>query len=132
MRWGWLAWQVLVPIFVPVFVSFLVVGAWATGQPNFSSNYSIILDISPWALTFYSLTLIGSTLNIFWDRINSHPILGSATIITAGAVTVYASFMVVWRHDPKFVAGNEVYSVTVILLVVTIILCHWCFVKTDD
>lgn len=120
----WLLWQVAIPLLAPIVISGVVVGAWATGNPTFTPSMSIIVDVSPWALTFYSLTLIGSTFNVFWPKLGTNAMLGIGLILTAVAVTLYASFMVIWRHDPTFSPGVPVYIVTVFLLCISVILSH--------
>lgn len=125
MQVKWLLWQVLLPIAGPVILAGLIVMGWASGDENFVPNYSIVLDVSPWALTFYALTLIGSTLHVFWRKLSEHPGIGAALIGVAFAVGVYASFIVIWRHDPNFVPGASVYYVTVFLLFASVALCHW-------
>lgn len=124
LRWKGLLWQVFIPILGPILVSFLVVIAWRTGQPAFRVDWSVIIDVSPWALTFYSLTLIGATMNDFWPKMQGHTALGVGLLMVAVAVALYASFIVVWRHDPTFAVGLPVYGVTVFLLVIPIVLCH--------
>ena len=121
---SWLAWRVAVPLLTPIIISFVVIMAWASGSPHFTPNIRIALDVSPWALTFYALTLIGSTLNEFWPKLATHPALGVALFLVAGSVTLYAAFMVIWRHDPAFVPGLPVYGVTIVLLFISVILCH--------
>ena len=62
-------WQVLAPVLGPILISVLVVFLWSTGQPGFQMDWSIIVDVSPWALTFYTITLIGATMNDFWPKL---------------------------------------------------------------
>jgi hypothetical protein len=73
--WSWLLWRVLIPLLAPVVVSSMVIFAWVTGSPSFKPYFGIALDVSPWALTFYSLTLVGSTLNEFWPRLGNNTAL---------------------------------------------------------
>lgn len=120
----WIFWQVIVPILGPIAVSTLIIFAWTTGVPNFAPRIDVILDVSPWALTFYTLTLIGSTLNGFWAKLPDHPALGAALIAVASAVGIYAAFTIIWRHDNNFVPGAPVYLVTIILLIISVGLCY--------
>jgi hypothetical protein len=124
MQWKWLFWQVFAPILGPVLMSVLVVFLWSTGQPGFRMDWGIIVDVSPWALTFYAITLIGATMNDFWPKMGDHSVLGGGLIGIAVAVALYASFIVVWRHDPKFVVGTPVHGVTLFLLFLSKILSH--------
>ncbi len=122
--WKWGIWRVAVPLAAPTVISFIVAYAWASGNPGFRPSLSIAADVSPWALTFYSLTLIGSTLNDFWPKLTTKPVLGSALILVAVAVLLYTSFIVIWRHNPTFVPGKPVYGVTLVLLCSSVALCH--------
>src|SRR6266478_5697885 len=115
-KWKWIFWQVLAPILGPILISAGVVFLWSTGQPGFQMDWHIIVDVSPWALTFYAITLIGATMNDFWHKMGDHWMLGAGLFGIATAVALYASFIVVWRHDPKFVVGTPVYTVTLFLL----------------
>jgi hypothetical protein len=125
MEGKWLFWQVLVPLLAPIIISGIVIIAWSTGVTTFHPNLKIVLDVSPWALTFYSLTLIGGTLNAMWSNLANKSGIGVCLILTAVAVTLYASFMVIWRHDSNFNPGTPVYVVTIFLLVVSVAFCHW-------
>jgi len=124
MKWKWILWQVLVPIFGPIIISAIVVLAWWTGQPQFPINWRIIVDVTPWALTFYCITLIGATMNDLWADLLAHPALGLSLMMVALAVALYAAFIVIWRHNPAFVPGTPVYVSTFILLGISIVLCH--------
>jgi hypothetical protein len=124
MKWHWILWQVLAPIFGPIAISIGVVLLWQTGNPNFRISWPIILDVSPWALTFYCFTLIGTTMNDLWPNFKDRPILVIGLIVVALMVAIYASFMVIWRHDPNFRPGTNVYVVTFIFLGISIPLCY--------
>jgi hypothetical protein len=123
-RWDWIVWQVLLPIFGPIIISFLVALFWTTGPTNFNMRPDVILDVTPWALLFYSITLVCVTMNDLWPRIGRHQMLGWGLITTAIAASVYASFIVIWRHDPHFKSTGPIYLVTLILVAASIILCH--------
>jgi hypothetical protein len=123
-NWPWIIWQVLLPIFGPIFISFLVALSWSTGPTNFKMRADVILDVTPWALLFYSITLICVTMNDFWPKLSRHPVLGWGLIGIAIAASVYSSFIVIWRHDPHFETTSPIYFVTLMLLFPCIILCH--------
>ncbi|MFP6731886.1 MAG: hypothetical protein VCD50_17255 [Alphaproteobacteria bacterium] len=120
----WFLWQVGVPIFGPIIVSIVIILFWMSGNPNFAPRIDIILDVSPWALTFYTLTLIGSTLNGFWPKLPEHPVLGGALIAVAFVVGIYAAFTIIWRHDNSFTPGVPVYFVAIMLLLTAVGLCY--------
>lgn len=104
-------------------ISALVAGLWWSGT-NFPIDWNIIIDVSPWALTFYCITLIGATMNDLWPELGNRPGLGVSLMMAAVAVALYAAFIVIWRHNPEFTPGTPVYVVTFILLLISIVLCH--------
>ena len=124
LQWKWIIWQVAVPILSPIGMSVIFVYLWESGQPGFVIRWPIIIDISPWALIFYSMTLIGAAMHDFSPKFPDHQALGYSLIATAIAVVLYAGFIVIWRHDPKWNPGVAVYSVTGGLLLASIGLCH--------
>lgn len=124
-QWDWLGWQVIAPIFGPIAVSTLVVALWQTGVSNFKIDWYIVCDdVSPWALSFYCVTLICVTMHDFWPRLPDHPVLGVGLILAAFSAAIYASFIVIWRHDPTFHAGTKLWQMTFIFLVAVVFLCH--------
>ena len=132
MNLKWIWWQVAVPVLGPIIVAAIFIAAWSTGAKGFSPNYgNVVANVSPWALTFYSLTLLGSTLDTLWPKLTEHTALGIAMIVVALAVCVYAGFIAVWSHDSTFTPGTGVYMVTLILLAITIILCHISYSKAS-
>src|ERR1700686_3489786 len=109
-KWKWIFWQVLAPVVGPIVISALVVILWQTGNPQFKADWRIIIDVSPWALTFYAVTLIGATMSDLWPKFSDHWVLGASLIVTAFAfsVALYASLIVIWRHGSGFVPGTPV------------------------
>jgi hypothetical protein len=57
-QWDWITWQVLAPILGPILISSVVVLLWQTGTRNFPIKWGIVVDVTPWALTFYCITLL--------------------------------------------------------------------------
>lgn len=124
LNWQWLIWQVGIPLGGPVILSWLIVLAWGTGNPDFIPKWSVVLDVSPWALTSYSLALIGAALNELWPRMPDNRALGWGLFGCASTTAIYTAFMVIWRHNTAFEPGPNVYILTGLLLLVTIFLCH--------
>ena len=124
LDWGWLWWQVGLPLFAPIFLSGIFAAFWWTLADHFQPNASVLFDMTPWALATYALTLVGSTLRNFWSRFTNEPSLGIGLIVVAVADTIYYSFMVIRRHDPLFDAGFSSYFVMCVLVVVAIFLCY--------
>lgn len=125
LNWKWIFWQVVAPIVGPILISAVVAMLWWTGDKNFQINWPLIVeDVTPWALTFYAITLIGATMNDFWSKLPRHPGLGLALILTAVAAAIYGAFIVIWRHNSAFSPGTGVYTVTFILLLISVGLCY--------
>src|SRR5260221_587995 len=57
----WLFWQVAAPILGPILISAIAVIFWASIDSMFTMKWDVILDVSPWALTFFIGTVIGAT-----------------------------------------------------------------------
>lgn len=123
----------MVPILGPILLAALFIWLWSTGDARFTPDYgNAIANVSPWALTFYSLTLLGSTLHAFLPKMNKHQGLGISMIVVALAVCVYAGFIAVWRHNSGFEPGVQVYGVTLVLLLITITICYWSHSKIGE
>jgi hypothetical protein len=119
-----LFWQVVAPIFGPILISATAVVFWASIDSTFSIKWDVILDVSPWALTFYTGTLVGATMDDFWPKVDAHRSLAWGLLGTAMAVSLYAAPIVIKRHDASFTAGTRVYGVTLMLLGISVVLCH--------
>ncbi len=125
MKWDWIFWQVVAPLFGPVFVSAIVVLFWSSGQPQFSINWHLVVgEVTPWAVIFYCMTLIGASMHNLWPRLHLRPALGTFLIVLAIGVALYAGMIVIWRHDPTFTPGLRVYLVTGVLWAASVYLCH--------
>lgn len=125
LDWKWVFWQVVAPVVGPIVISAIVAMLWWTGDKAFQINWPLIVeDVTPWALTFYAITLIGATMNDFWPKLARHPGLGVALILMAFAAAIYGAFIVIWRHNSEFTPGTGVYTVTFIILVISIGLCY--------
>jgi hypothetical protein len=120
----WLFWQVFAPIVGPILISALAVLFWESIEPTFKTKWDVIVDVTPWALTFYTITLIGATMNDLWPKLGDHPTLGVSILIVGFSVGLYAALIVIRRHDPTFVPGTQGYTLTLILLILSVILCH--------
>jgi uncharacterized membrane protein len=105
-------------------ISGIVVFFWWTLKSGFAPSWHVIADITPWALTFYCITLIGATMNDLWGDYQKRPELFVGLLLTAAGVIVYYSLIVILRHEPSFVPGTAAYVATFILLAVSIGLCY--------
>jgi len=119
-----------VPLLGPVVVSGVVILMWISGNPEFQPSIPVMLDVSPWALVFFTLTLLGGTLNELSQNRTQHPTLNWSLEVTALAVGIYAAFIVIWRHNANWHAGQPVYVVTIILLVISVFLSHLGYAAT--
>jgi hypothetical protein len=123
-KWRWLIWQVLAPLLGPIIVSLFFALLWETGQPNFHVNWKVVVDVTPWALIFFTMALLGSGLNEVWGQIAQKQATFVFLLVNAAAVLIYASFIVIWRHEPNYEPGTSVYALTIILLMTSVVICH--------
>jgi hypothetical protein len=124
LKWKWILWQVVVPILGPIAISTVAVVLWWTGRTDFQIHWRLIVDITPWALTFYAVTLIGAALNDLIPDFSRRPGIGFSLILAALAVSLYAAFIVIWRHENDFSVGPRIWVATIILLAISVGLCY--------
>ena len=98
---------------------------WLSGQPKFQMNWHVIVDVTPWALTFFTMGMLGNGFNDIWDQRATRGALFFFLIVEAAAVLIYASFIVIWRHDPNFVAPPSVYVLTIMILITSGFSCYF-------
>jgi hypothetical protein len=120
--WRWLSFQVGVPLVLPALLSAMCVLAWESLDPTFVPDWRLVIDLTPWAIAVYSLTLIGSTFDRAWGKVGAGPL--SLLWIVAGLNAIYYAFLVIRRHDPQFVVHQGAYFVTGVLMVVSILICY--------
>jgi len=109
-KWQWLTLQVILPLIGPIAVSFVVALLWQTGQPKFQIDTGVIVDITPWAMTFFAVALIGGGFHDIWLALALHRALFIFLLVDAAAVLIYASFIVIWRHQTGWVPPPSVYA----------------------
>jgi hypothetical protein len=129
IKWRWLSWNALIPTFGPTLFSLLVIGMWKTGDPSTELNLTRVADLTPWALCFFALTLIGSSYSDL-DRSlkNAYPtIVGWMLAVGAGAL-LYASVISLLKLKGFDVARAPVYYVTGALWIGAVTVCHWSYV----
>ena len=129
IEWGWLFWSVLVPTMGPPFFTLLVFGAWMTFATQAKPDIkSIVADLSPWALCFFGLTLIGASINeMGFKRFAEHRALGVSMAVVGIAALGYAVLLALFRAMGKDVAHAPVYYVTFVLWALAVVLCHWSY-----
>ena len=121
----WFLGEVVVPLLGPVVLAMMFIGLWSTGASGFTPDYGIVLDnLSPWVLTVYALTLIGSTFNDLGSKMGQNVLLVCSLATVALVVGVYAAFIAVWQHDSRWSPDAYVYTVSAVLLLVSIALSY--------
>jgi hypothetical protein len=123
-KWKWLSLQVIAPLGIPILVSALAAFVWEIGQPAFHMDMKVIADVTPWALVFFTMALLGGGFYDMWADWSTRPALSVSLLLVAFVVLIYASFIVIWRHSPAFVPGTGVYILALILLAATVVVCH--------
>ena len=126
--WKWILWQVLVPLAGPSLVAAIVSLAWMSLDTSFEMKMGVIIDLTPWAVTFYSITLVGVAMDSLWTKLlagaGANPKAPSrflALFIVALSVVIYNAFIVIKRHDSTFTLHRPAYVVTIILVLASII-----------
>src|SRR5260221_14721051 len=123
-KWKWLIVQVFAPLGIPIFVSALAAAVWELGQPSFHMDMKVVADITPWALVFFTMALLGGGFYDLWADWTGRPVLSISLMSIAFIVLIYASFIVIWRHSPTFVPGTGVYMLAFIMLSAAVGLFH--------
>jgi hypothetical protein len=122
----WAFWQVVAPLGTPIFFSFLAVLFWELGPQPFTIKWDLILDSSPWALSFFSLTLIGAALHdlSIAKRLGIRGLGGILGVIGV-FIGFFANDLVVWRQTiPNYAPELPIYCVAIFVLAVSIYFCH--------
>lgn len=136
----WVGMQVLLPILGPVIISTVVVLFWVSLDEKFIPNWLLIVDVGPWALVFYTVTLVFTSLQSLLPKAKDHGVLVGAMIVVALFVTIYAGCMELFRQsalqkmastDAAAVAiPGSAYYVAVLLLLIAVCLCHQAYRKS--
>lgn len=122
--WKWLAKNVGLPILAPIFLAGMMVFVWGLGDSNFSPDPWLVIDLTPWAISIYVLTLFGMHAAEIVDNRRGYPwTTGIAAVSWLANVLVFA-VMVVWRHDSAWKPDNDLYVFVVILGAVAIYSCY--------
>lgn len=128
LQWAWLFWNVFIPTVGPPLFTLAIVGLWMTGDPQTTLDIKkIVADLSPWALCFYALTLIGSSYNELGTLRDAHKTLVSSMLVVGAVALIYAVFNALWRVNGKDVAHAPVYYVTAVLWFFSVVVCHWSY-----
>lgn len=119
----WLIMQVAVPLLGPVVMSFIIVSLWSTNVPEFTPNWSLVLDFAPSAVTFYAVSLCLGTIYANRESNGNAAKLMPFLNLIAFLTSLYFSFIVVWRHMGIVDYTTNTYFVCSVLLISSIFLC---------
>ena len=122
----WHVFQVVLPIGGPILLSLIFVGFERAGRPEFEPSLAVIVDLTPRALTFYTLALICVTLSDFWPHISRHKVVGASTVFIGALVSALYAKIVVWRHDAAYEPSGGAFVVASILTLAAIYFCGEC------
>jgi hypothetical protein len=116
---------VLSPLAGPIAISTVVALFWMTLDPTIQIDRKVILDITPWALIFFSVALIGGGFVDIWPVMALRQVVLLSLLALAVAVVLYAGATVIFRllhpHDEP-AAG--VWIATFFLLGASVVICH--------
>jgi hypothetical protein len=124
IKWDWVFWQVVAPLFTPIAISLAVVFYAQLGPHPYPIKWDIVADAPPWALIFFCLTLIGAALHDLWPE-KQHDRLAFILLVLGFFLAILAGKMVDWRQtESNFTPGAPLYLTTGVFLFVSIGLCH--------
>jgi hypothetical protein len=119
LDWGWIGWQVGAPLLGPPGVGLLVVVLWRVAGNEARIDWSVLADLTPWALLTYALSLVATTLRLreargwlFWVT----------AFLALVALLLYA-FILQRRLDGAPVAEDALW-LSAILVAATVVLCY--------
>ena len=101
-KWRWILFQVAVPLLGPIVVSALVAAGWETGQPTFHMDMKVIFDVTPWALIFFTMALLGSGFYDVWADLY----MASQFSIRSGKRSICSDFHTVGDLDHVMSLGS--------------------------
>jgi hypothetical protein len=123
-KWSWLSFQVLSPLVGPIAVSLI---AWLllTTTDNVPLSWKVIADVTPWALIFFTMALLGGAFHDIWPNMGSHQILFGFLIAETIVVFMYIEQNVSWRlQHPGVEPGQGVWVAAFIMLGASVLTCH--------
>jgi hypothetical protein len=124
-KWPWLIWQVLSPLLGPIVVSLFAALLLKTMQHDVPLNRDVIVDVTPWALIFFTLALLGGGFHDIWPTLGTHKILFGFLLVETLAVFMYVETTVTWRlQHPGVVPDEGVWVAAFIMLISSIVICH--------
>jgi hypothetical protein len=134
-KWTWLNLQVLLPLAGPIVLSLLIALALITLKPKVPLNPDVIVDVTPWALIFFTMALLGSGIHDYWSAVARPPAPGVvrpsmaviiSILVVAAAILIYVTLIVADRLQQSGASayGTSVWVLTFILLGASIVVCH--------
>lgn len=122
----WFVLSIVLPIAGPIIVALLCILLWWTQNPQKVPNYSVALELTPSALTFYGIVLIASTLIDFWPKVGQHALPALAAILVAGVLVANYAILAVSKQNSGYVPTDQAVFAALILGGATIAICTIC------
>ena len=66
-KWKWLGLQVGLPLLGPIVLSLIIAVGVKTLQPDLPLSRDVIVDVTPWALIFFTMALLGGGIHDYWS-----------------------------------------------------------------
>lgn len=123
-KWHWIAWEVFFPLGMPVLMAGLVMILWATGPMPLPLAWSVVIDITPWTLTFFAVTLLSTSLRRSRANEAVRDGLFWVLLLQAAISAFYFSCFVIWRHVHNYNPGVGAYFLSTILALSAVRTCH--------
>lgn len=125
MNWRWLAFDVGLPIGIPVGIGILViVGAFLLGVDGAPIDLGITVEeLTPWTLCFFSMTILAAALRrYYYSKERTFWTLLSGALLFI--VSAFALALTVMKHLPGWKPSFRPYSTAILLTLISIWMSH--------
>jgi hypothetical protein len=87
-KWKWLGLQVGLPLSGPILLSLVIAGGVKTLQPDVPLSRDVIVDVTPWALIFFTMALLGGGIHDYWSAAARPPVAVIIILFVVGAAVL--------------------------------------------
>ena len=122
-NWGWILRDAVLPLGVPCIIGTLVLTlGWAAGLKGLPPPYSVIEEVTPWTLCFFSLTILTGSLG---RTVGPHAkVWGTLLWGTIVVISLFASFLTIARFSDGWHSGLRPYSFAGFFSVIAVYISH--------
>jgi len=92
---------------------------------NVPLSWKVIADVTPWALIFFTMALLGGAFHDIWPTLGSHKILFGVLLLETIVVFMYIDHTVSWRlQNPGVEPDRGVWLAAFIMLGASVLTRH--------